>query len=120
MRIAPLGCRLGLVLALALMVPLVPAARAADDKPAAPEQRVAVGTCVTPTASLLRREAPDKPWQVVEENEEVFSGDLLLGGIQAAVDSKDGAVRLIVVGDVDNRAPLPVLETAFVLHEPKD
>jgi hypothetical protein len=121
MRAPPLGFRLGFVACLPLIAAVVPAARAADDKPApAAEKRVAVGTCVTATASLLRREAPDKPWQVVKEDEEVFSGDEYLGGIAAAVDSKDGAVRLVVVGDVDGRAPLPVLETAFVLHEPKD
>jgi len=121
MRVSPFGSRLGLVAYLALMAPLFPAARAADDKPgSAPEKRVAVATCVTDTASLLRREAPDKPWQVVKEGEEVFSGDELLGGISGAVDSKNGAVRLVVVGDVDGRAPLPVLETVFVLHEPKD
>jgi hypothetical protein len=123
MRVPCLGLRSGLVASLALLLtaPVLPAARAADDKPGnAPEKRVAAGTCVTATASLLRREGPGKPWQVVKEGEEVFTGDELLGGIAAAVDSKDGAVRLVVVGDVDGRAPLPVLETVFVLHEPKD
>jgi hypothetical protein len=115
-----LGSRPGLVLAGILLSLLVPGVRAADDKPAAPEKRVAVATCVTDTASLARREAPGKPWEIIKEGEEVFTGDELLGGIAAAVDSKDGAVRLIVVGDVDGRAPLPVLETVFVLHEPKD
>jgi hypothetical protein len=122
MRVPALGFRYGLVVCLALpLIVLFPAAtRAADDKPAAPEKRVAAATCVTGTASLLQREAPDKPWQLVKDREEVFTGDELLGGIAGAVDSKNGAVRLIVVGDVDGRAPLPVLETAFVLHEPKD
>jgi hypothetical protein len=94
---------------------LVPPARAADKA----EARTAVATCVTDTCTLLRREAPDKPWQVVKEGEELFTGDLLMGGAQGALDTKDGAVRLIVVGDADGSSPIPILETAFVLHEPK-
>ena len=96
-------------------------ARAAGDKPAPPpERRTAAGACVTETGSLLRREAPDKPWQVVKEGEELFTGDQLMGGVQAALwTSRDGAVRLIVVGDVDGLSPIPILETAFVLHEAK-
>jgi hypothetical protein len=100
-------------LALSLIALSLPAARAADDR------RVAAGTLVTETASLLRREAPDKPWQVVKEKEEVRTGDLLLGGSGGAVVSRDGGVRLAVVGDLDASSPQPVIETAFVLHEAK-
>jgi hypothetical protein len=89
--------------------------RAADK----PERRAPAGTCVTETASLLRREAPGKPGQVVKEGEELSTGDLLLGGASGALGTGDAAVRLIVVGDIDGRAPLPILETAFVLHETK-
>jgi hypothetical protein len=107
--------RLTTLLALFLFVLTLPDARG-DDKPA---PRVPAGKSVTETGSLMRREAPDKPWQVVKEGEELFTGDQLMGGAQGALDTRDGAVRLIVVGDVDGGAPIPVLETAFVLHEPK-
>jgi hypothetical protein len=103
--------------ALLLLALLLAPAHAADQP--APEGRVAAGVCVTETASLLRREAPDKPWQVVKENEEVFTHDLIMGGAEGALDTRNGAVRLVVAGDVDGRAPIPVLETAFVLHEAK-
>ena len=120
MRNLSLGLRPWLMAGLALPLLALPL-RAAGDKPAAaPEKRVAAGTCVTDTGSLLLREAPGKPWQIVEQNKEVFTGDLLMGGHDGAVDSKDGTVRLIVVGDVDARSPLPIHETAFVLHEAKD
>jgi hypothetical protein len=110
----------GIVCLLAALIALpVPAARSADDKPGA-EKRVAAATCVTGTGSLLRREGPDKPWQLVKDGEQIFTGDEVMGGVDGAVDSLDGAVRLIVVGDVDGRAPLPVLETAYVLHAPGD
>jgi hypothetical protein len=109
-----IGCVALPLLALALP------ARAADDKPTAQpqEKRVAAGICVTETASLMRREAPDKPWQVVKEGDELFTGDQTMGGVHGALDTRDGAVRLIVVGDVDGLSPIPVLETSFVLHEP--
>jgi hypothetical protein len=121
MRRSLLGLRLGGIVCLLsaqCAIPF-PVAKAADDK-AAPEKRVAVATCATGTASLLRREAPDKPWQIIKDDEQLFSGDEILGGVAGAVDSLNGAVRLIVVGDVDGQAPLPILETAFTLHEAKD
>jgi hypothetical protein len=97
-----------------------PAARAADDKPAPqPEKRVAAGALVSESASLLRREAPDKPWHVVKQKDELFTGDELLGGLGGTVDARGGAVRLEVAGDMDVTAPFPVLETVFVLHEAK-
>src|SRR5690242_15776901 len=89
------GSRLVAGLALSLVALSLPAARAAD------ERRVAAGTLVTETGSLLRREAPDRPWQVVKEKEEVRTGDLLLGGSGGAIVSRDGGVRLAVVGDLD-------------------
>jgi hypothetical protein len=108
------GPRPRLLIWLALPLLALPA-RAADKA----EPRVVAGTAVTETATLLRREAPDKPWQVVKEGEELFTGDEIMGGAAGALDTKDGAVRLIVVGDVDLTSPIPILETAFVLHEAK-
>jgi hypothetical protein len=115
MRDTSPGPRPRLLIWLALPLLAVLPARAADK----PARRTAVATCVTETCTLLRREAPDKPWQVVKEGEELFTGDLLMGGAQGAIDTKDGAVRLVVVGDADGTSPIPILETAFVLHEAK-
>jgi hypothetical protein len=111
MRDSFLGRRPWLLTCLASLVFAFPAAAA--------EKRTAVATCVTETCTLLRREAPDKPWQVVKEGEELFTGDQIMGGAQGALDTKNGAVRLIVVGDPDASSPIPTLETSFVLHEPK-
>jgi len=107
-----------LLAGLALSLLAFCSARAADDKPAEP--RVPAAQFVTETASLLRREGPGKPWQVVKADETLLTGDLLLGGASGGLDSANGAVRLVTVGDVDGRAPLPIHETAFVLHEAKD
>jgi hypothetical protein len=118
MRVRPSGSRSRLAACLALIA-LGPPAVCADKPTPQPEKRVAAGTLMTATASLLRREAPGKPWQVVKQKEELFAGDELLGGIGGAVDARGGAVRLEVAGDMDSTAPFLVLETVFVLNEAK-
>ena len=76
---------------------------------------------LAPEGTLLRRAAPDKPWEVVEPKDEVFSRDLMLALplSQASVESKNGAVRLLFWGNVPQVSPFPILESAVVLHEPK-
>jgi hypothetical protein len=89
---------------------MAPAVRAADERKPA-------GTCVTGDASIVRRVAPDKPWQLVKEGEKLSTGDLLVGMPGAAIDSADGAVRLALLSDPDRRSPYPILEAAVVLHQ---
>jgi hypothetical protein len=87
---------------------------------AQPENRVAVAKCVTADGLLVRREGPDKPWRVVDNKEELFSGDLLVGGLAASLDSRNGAVRLSMQSDLDGISPYPIIETAVILHESTD
>jgi hypothetical protein len=68
----------------------------------------------------LRREAPGKPWQIVAKDAELHAGDLLLGLPGASLRSKNGKVRLAFRPDMSGHAPLPILETALVLHETND
>lgn len=84
------------------------------------EERRAVGKCVSETASFVRREGPKTAWQIVAKDEELQSGDLLIGGTDAAIDSANGAVRLRVMGDMDGTSPFPILETAVILHSSKE
>jgi hypothetical protein len=100
-----------------LLAGTVPAVETQADKPA---DRVAVGKCVTATGSMLRREAPDRPWQVVKEGETLYSGDLLIGLPGAVLDARDGAVRLTFLSDLGGITPLPIVETALTLHPAKD
>src|SRR5262249_36510570 len=104
-------------LTLAALCPGLDGGRGWADEPAA---RTAVAKCVTPTGSILRREAPDKSWQIVKEGETLYSGDLLLGMSGAALDSRNGAVRLSFVSDPTGSSPLPIIETAVVLKDSKD
>ena len=92
-------------------------AAAADPKA---EPRVAVGKYAAPTGLLLQREAGGKGWQVVKQGGELFSGDTLVGVPGAAVESKNGAVKLELLSDLEGDSPYPVLESAVVLHAGAD
>jgi hypothetical protein len=75
-----------------------------------------VAKCLSETGTIFRREAPGKPWLAVAKDEELHSGDLLLGLPGAALASKNGKVRLAFRPDLSARSPLPIIETAVVLH----
>jgi uncharacterized protein (TIGR03000 family) len=92
----------------------------AQDAAAKPEKRVVVAKCVTGGGLLVRREAPDKPWRLVEDKEDVYSGDLLVGGLGAALESRNGGVRLSLLSDLDQASPYPIVESAVILHENTD
>jgi hypothetical protein len=68
----------------------------------------------------LRREAPDKAWQVVREKEALYPGDLLVTGSHGALVSADGEVSLSALSEMTGVSKFPVFETAVVLHEAKD
>ena len=74
--------------------------RADEAKKADKSSRVAVAKCLTPKGSMLRREALDKPWVVVDQNESLYTGDLIIGLPMSVLESKDGAVHLTVRSDL--------------------
>jgi hypothetical protein len=76
--------------------------------------------CFSETGSILRREAPAKPWQVVANKEALHTGDVLMAGSDATLESDNGAVRLLLLGDAGGASPLPLIETAVVLHASAD
>jgi hypothetical protein len=86
----------------------------AGSGPAAGGPRTAVGKLASNRGSLLRREKPEAPWQVVDPGEDVYAGDLLFGLPGCIVMVKDGAVALQFQTDFDS--PFPVLECALVLN----
>lgn len=92
----------------------------AQNPAAKPEKRVVVAKCVTDQGLLVRREAPGKPWRLVEDKEDVYSGDLLVGGLGAALETGNGGVRLSLLSDLDHNSPYPIVESAVVLHESPD
>jgi hypothetical protein len=95
-------------------------ARSADKVQAAEAQRTAAGKLITDKGSLVRREARGKPWQLVDQNETLFSGDLLVARAGAQVESTNGAVRLNPMSDLDYLSPYPIRECAIRLQaDPK-
>src|SRR5215471_3178682 len=93
---------------------------AAEFVPDGKAGRDSVAVCLSDTGTILRREAPGKPWQIVAKDAELYNGDLLLGLPGASLKSKNGKVRLAFRPDMTGHAPLPILETTVVLHETKD
>jgi hypothetical protein len=99
--------------ALALLGLLPRPVGAADE----PKRPAVACTCASDTGTLLRREAPGRPWQVVAHQEALRPGDLLVGGGGAVLDSAGGAVRLDFLGDLAELSPYPVRECAVFLRD---
>jgi hypothetical protein len=81
--------------------------------------RAAVAKGLSETGMIIRREAPGKPWQAVAKDEAIHAGDMLIGLPGASLQSNDGKVRLGFRPNLTGKAPLPIIETAVVLHESK-
>jgi hypothetical protein len=84
------------------------------------EAGAAVAVCQSEPGTVMRREAAEKPWQIVSKDEKIHSGDLLIGLPGAVLQSKNGKVRLAFRPDLTGQAPLPIIETAVILNESKD
>jgi hypothetical protein len=104
--------------ALAAVLLLTLWAASALPGPAAQPRRAPAGKCVTADGTLLARQGPvGTAWQAVAKGATLYTGDMLVGLPGAALESKNGAVQLKLLADVDKRSPFPVLEAAVVLHE---
>ena len=89
-------------------------AQGADVAKQAADTHVAV--CTTPSATILRRPAGEKAWQIVNEKGTVNSGDLLVGMPGAKLNSQSGAVQLTQLANLDGQSRNPILESAVILH----
>jgi hypothetical protein len=90
--------------------------RAAEPDGVGAAQHVVIGKSVTDDGSILTREAIGKPWQIVKTNGEIRAEENVLGLPGAALSTKNGAVRLSLLGDLDRSSPFPVYEAVVVLH----
>src|SRR5262245_16582091 len=84
-------------------------------EPKSTPKRTEVGTLITDDATILSREASDKPWKALKKNVAVSSGDLLVGLPPAVIESKNHSVKLALLTDLDDSSPYPILESAVVL-----
>jgi hypothetical protein len=115
--------RLGPPAVLAAWLLLAGALPAAPVEPKPPEERrVVVGECVVAGGTLFQRAAPNKAWATVRAQNAVHSRDLLLTlpGGRAEVQSGNGAVRLVLWGNLPELSRSAVLESAVVLHAEPD
>jgi hypothetical protein len=94
---------------------LTPPTLAAEKEPAA-SKRVAAGKSLTAKATILRREKPGAKWEIVAPKETLYTGDLLVGLPDAQLLSRNGAVRLDFLSDLDHNSPYPIHEAAVRLH----
>jgi hypothetical protein len=88
-----------------------------DDSEPKSGQGKEVARCVSETAYIMRRAEPGKPWQVVAKDEAIRAGDLLVGMPGATLDSKNGAVRVEMMSDLEGLSPFPVMDNAIRLHD---
>lgn len=93
---------------------------AARDIKAVLDERQPLARLTSETATLLRRAEPEKPWQVVQRNEVLLPGDLLLGGGGSTLETLNGATRLTLLGDLNGLSPFPIIETAVILNSATD
>jgi hypothetical protein len=97
-------------------VPNSPQVRAAEPRETKAD-RSPTGKSVSAKGMILRREGgPGAKWIDVNEQETLYTGDLLLGLPGAALESRSGGVRLQFLMDFGG-SPLPVLEAGIILHE---
>jgi hypothetical protein len=74
----------------------------------------------SPAGSLSARRSEADGFNVLTENADLSTGGLLLLLPGATLESKNKAVGLKSLADYDGTSPLPILETALTLNEPKD
>lgn len=98
------------------VVVLTTAPSFAADEPA----RAIAAKATSPAASFSARPAGANEFSVLPDRADLFAGDLLLALPGAALESKNRAVTLKSLADYDGKSPLPSLETAFTLNDPKD
>lgn len=84
------------------------------------EARMVAGKSQSPAAAFAGRARGELAFKVLPANTDLHTGDMLVTLPGAAFESKNGAVAAKSLADYDGKSPLPALETAFTLNEPKD
>jgi hypothetical protein len=82
--------------------------------------RVIVAQAHAPDATFSARPANGNLFRTLQDNEDIYAGDLLVSLPGGTLASKNKAVTLKALSDFEGRSVLPILETAFSLNEPKE
>jgi hypothetical protein len=103
-----------------LFLPILGVGGAWAQKP--DEKRVVAAKSYSHEGALLVRESADKPWTFADALDPLYTQDLLLvlPGGRAVIGSKNSAVRATLVGNLPLLYPIPILESAVILHANPD
>jgi len=82
------------------------------------DRGTAVAEVLSPTASFNRRPPGESRFEVVEHKAKLRTGELLVALPGAQFRTISGDVALTCRADFEGKSPLPILETAIILHEP--
>lgn len=83
----------------------------------APDSGEVVATATSATASFSQRAAGETLFSVLPQGAELKSGNLLVGLPGATLRTKNAAIDLTFRADFGGKSPLPILETAAILHD---
>src|SRR5690242_8161130 len=81
----------------------------------AEEKAPVIAKSVSPEGTMLRRTEFGQPWHLVKNKEELTGGETVLGLHGAVLLSKNGAIRVSFLSDINGISPYPVRETSVVL-----
>lgn len=87
--------------------------------PAWAADKDAVGKLVSDDGTVLQRKAGSKQFEPLKKNADVVAGPTTLGVTGSKVDSRDGAVQLRLMTDLEGTSPHPIMEAAVVFKEPE-
>ena len=76
-----------------------------------------VARCGPVPGVLVGKSAPAAKWQFIREDEPIRKDMLLIALPDAKIYSGNKAVTMTMLADVGHRGPLPVFESAVVVHE---
>jgi hypothetical protein len=96
-----------------------PLGRAVAQAQSNPQPKGPIAKTTCPAAAFSARQAGSREFRSVAENADVYSGDLLVGLPGASLETKTG-VAITSLADYDGRSPLPILESAVMLHPATD
>jgi hypothetical protein len=88
--------------------------------PAQTGPRVLVAKSTSPAATFHARPANGTKYKSLLNESDLYATDMLVALPGATLVSRNGSITLRSSADFDAKSPLPVLDTAFTLAEPKN
>jgi hypothetical protein len=94
----------------------LPTAAGTTEPISTPRNKIPVGRSASAKAALIRRDALDRKWHLVDSHEILSNEELILGLPGSALESANSAVQLSFFGDLNGLGRYRIIETAVQLH----